>query len=427
MHRAAHDHKAIKSGAICIPGPTLSTIQLSGVDTRAHEPHGRNILQRVSADKPATLMVAAEDSGIGSNVQLSLTKSIVIASFTTIAWYNVLELTILIHSFFKRRAGFYYYSLLVATYGIFLHCLGQFLKFYHIKDDGSQARDIGYTVLAYSGWIAMVTGQSIVLYSRLHLVVQSPWVKWILVYIIADGVILHGVTGVLTFLSNCAPDPTPYIPIYSVVEKIQITMFFIQECVLSGIYIWKTSVMLRTEGPIFNAKENARGSRGRKVILHTLLMSIIIIVLDVTTLGLEFAGLYDIQTSYKGAVYSVKLKIEFTILNQLMNLVKGALRDTTASISHTQTAKSRPRRSIRAADLGHSAGAYSRMDEEGQGTGIKLQPLRAGEISKTTTTEVRIDELEIEKDEVYSPAGKKDGSSSRGSSEVYIIEGRNGV
>jgi len=235
-------------------------------------------------------MVAAEDSGIGSDIKLPFVNSIVIASFTTISWYNCLELTILIQSFFKRRAGFYYYSLLVATFGIFIHCLGQFLKFYHINDNGSQARDIGYTVLAYTGWVAMVTGQSVVLYSRLHLVVQAPWVKWILVYIITDAVILHGITGVLTFLTNCAPDPSPYIPVYSVVEKIQVTMFFIQESILSGIYIWKTSVMLRTEGPLFDASENARGTRGRKVIMHTLLMSILIIILDITILGLEFAG-----------------------------------------------------------------------------------------------------------------------------------------
>ena len=137
---------------------------------------------------------------------------------------------------------------------------------------------------------------------------------------------------------------------------------------------------------------------------------------------------YDIQTSYKGAVYSVKLKIEFTILNQLMNLVQGALRDTTLSGSHLST--SRPRhmsRSIRPSELGHSAGAYSRMDEDGHSVGgIKLQNLRSGEINKTTTTEVRIDELEVEKDEVYSPGTKKDGGSSRGSSEVYIIQQQQG-
>jgi hypothetical protein len=67
------------------------------------------------------------------------------------------------------------------------------------------------------------------------------------------------------------------------------------------------------------------------------------------------------------------------------------------------------------------------MDEEGQG--IKLQTLKAGEINKTTTTEVRIDELDmvIEKDGGYLPAGKKGDGSSRGSSEVYIIEGREGI
>ncbi|KAJ4293612.1 hypothetical protein N0V90_008895 [Kalmusia sp. IMI 367209] len=374
------------------------------------------------------MAIASEDSGIGTDVKLPFVNSLVIASFTTIAWYNVLELTVLIQTFFKRRAGFYYYSLLVATYGIFIHCLGQFLKFYHINDNGSKSTDIGYTVIAFSGWCAMVTGQSIVLYSRLHLVVQAHWVRWVLIYIIVDGVVLHGVTGVLTFLTNCSSNPAPYIPVYSVVEKIQVTMFFVQECVLSGIYIWKTSMMLRTEGPLFNAKENVRGSRGRKVLMHTLLMSAFIIVLDITTLGLEFAGLYDIQTSYKGAVYSVKLKIEFTILNQLMNLVRGALRETNTSLSHTNPATSKSRRHISRSgtNLGHSAGAYSRMDEEA--SGIKLQNLRAGDVLKTTTTEIRIDDVE-KVDDMFTSAAKKDGSSSRGSSEVYIIEqsGRKGV
>lgn len=236
------------------------------------------------------MAIATEDSNVGTDIELPFVNSVVIASFTTIAWYNVVELTVLIQTFFKRRAGFYYYSLLVATYGIFIHCLGQFLKFFHIADNGHNSTDIGYTVIAFTGWCAMVTGQSIVLYSRLHLVVQAHWVRWVLVYIIVDGVVLHGVTGVLTFLVNCSDNPAPYIPIYSIVEKIQVSLFFVQECVLSGIYIWKTSEMLRSEGPLFNANKNARGSRGRKVLVHTLLMSAFIIVLDITTLGLEFKG-----------------------------------------------------------------------------------------------------------------------------------------
>ena len=108
-----------------------------------------------------------------------------------------------------------------------------------------------------------------------------------------------------------------------------------------------------------------------------------------------------------------------------MNLVKGALRDTTVSSSHVS--KSRPRhmsRTIRPSDLGHSAGAYARMDEEGHTTGaIKLRDLRSGEISKTTTTEVRIEEMEGEKEEdMYGEGARKDEADSRGSSEVYVIQ-----
>ncbi|KAF2259048.1 hypothetical protein CC78DRAFT_443329, partial [Lojkania enalia] len=238
-----------------------------------------------------------------------------IVAFLTIAWYNVAELTILIQTFFKRHSGFYYYSLLVATWGIFLHGLGMFFKFYRITNS-----NILNTIVVWVGWIMMVTGQSIVLYSRLHLVVQASWTRWILAMIIVNALALHTTTGVLTFLTNLSKDPKPWKGPYSIVERVQVTLFFIQEVILSGIYIWKTAMMLRSEGPLLNARQNARGDRGKKVLLNTIIINIFIICLEVTLLALEFSGLYDIQTSYKGAVYSVKLKLEFTILNQLMNL-----------------------------------------------------------------------------------------------------------
>ncbi|KAF2685156.1 hypothetical protein K458DRAFT_388047 [Lentithecium fluviatile CBS 122367] len=383
------------------------------------------------------MAVATEDSNIGSEVQVPYVNGLVICAFLSIAWYNVAELTVLIQSFFKRYAGFYYYSLLVATWGIFFHGLGMFLKFYHINE--SMAGDnIANTVIVWVGWCMMVTGQSIVLYSRLHLVANAPWTRWILVMICIDGVVLHLSTGVLTFLTNCTNDPERWIPAYSVVEKIQVTCFFLQEVVLSSIYIWKTAAMLRQEGPIFNSKKNARGSRGRKVLVHTIVMSVIIICLDITLLGLEFAGLYDIQTSFKGAVYSVKLKMEFTILNQLMNLVRGNLREDYSSRSphtNTITSSSKPHnfsrhgggvRSVhRNSELGHSAGAYARMDEDGTGgRGIKLQNLKAGDVLKTTTTEVRVDRIEKIEEESERRVDNCGATSraSQSSSEVYIIE-----
>lgn len=141
-------------------------------------------------------------------------------------------------------------------------------------------------------------------------------------------------------------------------------------------------------------------------------------------------AVYDIQTSYKGAVYSVKLKMEFTILNQLMNLVRGNLRDASTSSPHTGThtgSKSQHfsrsgvhnRSTYRGSELGHSAGAYSRMDEE-VGKGIKLKDLRSTDVLKTTTTEVRVDKIDKIDEESLSSPDK--GRSSASSSEVYIIE-----
>jgi hypothetical protein len=233
---------------------------------------------------------APVDSGMGSEVDLSSTNSLVIVSFLTIAWYNVAELTVLIQTFFKRHSGWYYYSLLVATWGIFLHALGMFFKFYKITDS-----DVANTVIVWVGWIMMVTGQSIVLYSRLHLVVQASWTRWILFMIIGNAVVLHTATGVLTFLTNLASDESRWkVSVeagaaslmrlanvvfkgpYSVVERIQVTMFFIQEVILSAIYIWKTTAMLRSEGPLFNAQQNARGSRGKQVLVHTIGINLVI-------------------------------------------------------------------------------------------------------------------------------------------------------
>src|SRR5215469_2744770 len=50
------------------------------------------------------------------------------------------------------------------------------------------------------GWYFMVTGQSLVLYSRLHLLVRDARkLKWILCMIIADVFLFHIPTTVFTF------------------------------------------------------------------------------------------------------------------------------------------------------------------------------------------------------------------------------------
>ncbi|KAH7357386.1 hypothetical protein BKA66DRAFT_387690, partial [Pyrenochaeta sp. MPI-SDFR-AT-0127] len=226
--------------------------------------------------------------------------------FITIAIYNVGELTVTIFLTFKQRHGLYFYSLLVATWGIVPYTLGFFFKFYDIP-----MPPMLYLTLIAVGWPMMVTGQSVVLYSRLHLIYRTTADKgrWVLYMIIINAIICHIPTSTLTYGSNSS-NPAPFIKPYMIYEKVQVTIFFIQEVIISGLYVHKTFQILRSEGGI-------RGRNARRVMNHLIFVNIVVILLDVTLISLEYAEYYNVQVVYKAAVYSIKLKMEFAILNRL--------------------------------------------------------------------------------------------------------------
>jgi hypothetical protein len=57
------------------------------------------------------------------------------ASFTAIAWYNVIELNVMIWTKFKRYKGLYFYSLLISSWGIVLHALGFLIEFFQLWNE----------------------------------------------------------------------------------------------------------------------------------------------------------------------------------------------------------------------------------------------------------------------------------------------------
>lgn len=96
-------------------------------------------------------------------------------------------------------------------------------------------------------------------------------------------------------------------------EKIQVTAFCIQEFIISGLYVYYTRLMLKP-GEAYQKK------RTRQVMLHLIYVNVLVILMDVILLCTEYANLYEIQITFKGAVYSVKLRLEFAILNDLMRI-----------------------------------------------------------------------------------------------------------
>jgi hypothetical protein len=99
-------------------------------------------------------------------------------------------------------------------------------------------------------------------------------------------------------------------------EKIAISVFTVQELIISGVYLSETVRILQVN-------ELVQKKSNRRRIQMLFLANVAIIAIDVTTVTLEFLALWGVWCSFKGFGYSVKLKIEFAILNQLRDSVKN--------------------------------------------------------------------------------------------------------
>lgn len=251
----------------------------------------------------------------------NIPKHMAIAAFTGIAWYNVVELNISVYMIFRRKSGLYFWSLFLSTQGVLLHSLAFILKLYGVV----RVYQVTITMVTV-GWYLMVTGQSLVLYSRLHLVVSETWViRGVLFMIIWNAVTLHIPTTVLTYGTN-SPEYDDFNQGYRIIEKIQMTLFCVQELIISGLYIWATLRFLR---PFYRRQI-------RSVMLQLFWINVAIIIMDLAMLVVEYLGYYSLEVAMKGAIYSVKLKIEFAVLNQLMRIAKSS-REARVSASDTDT------------------------------------------------------------------------------------------
>ncbi|KAM0344120.1 hypothetical protein ACHAPU_007841 [Fusarium lateritium] len=228
-----------------------------------------------------------------------------------ISLYNVLELNALILTTFKTRKSLYFWSFLAATNGIAPHTVGFLVKNLVYSDNF-----VLYITLISIGWVLMVTGQSLVLYSRLHLIFWNQfYLKLVLAMIITNAVVLHIPIIILMYGANSS-DNNPWVHPYQIYEKIQVTVFFLQELIISAIYIKACFSFFGTEGLLLQ-----KGVRRMRK--HLLLVNVVIVLLDIPILVLEFADFYDFQTAYKALVYSIKLKLEFNLLNRLVEVAQG--------------------------------------------------------------------------------------------------------
>lgn len=237
----------------------------------------------------------------------------VLSAFAGIIWYNAIELVILCFVTFKRYRGCYFWSLLLSSASLIPHTMGYLFYLYPLGISHYAA-----VTLILFPWCVMVTGQSLVLWSRLHLVLQCHKIlRGVLIMIIVDAIIFHTPVFVLMY-GMISSRTSSFDRGYDIMERVQLVGFCVQELVLSGLYVWETAKMLRLRP----AKKH------RQILIQLLVINVFILILDLAVVATEYAGYYAVQVMFKPVAYSVKLKLEYAILGKLVEIVRGGDRSS---------------------------------------------------------------------------------------------------
>jgi len=206
------------------------------------------------------------------------------------------------------------------------------------------------TTLAEAGWVGMVTGFSIVLWSRLNLVVQDRRIRnGILAMILVNGFIWHTALVTLQFGMAATPpkDPTRavWLRLVNPFERTQISVFTVQEFIIFGFYILATYRVLNDR--LFNQTK-----RTRKTMLTLLAVQTLEICMDVIIVTLDLAGYFTLKAIIHSWTYGIKLQLEFVVLNQLKETAKTgvpgllSMPESDGEASRTRSGQSSPPKSV---------------------------------------------------------------------------------
>lgn len=227
-------------------------------------------------------------------------------AFMSIAFWLIFEITISVFRYFKKKRGLYFYSLLISAWGTFFHTLGYVTQWW--------APSVPWwvnTCFILFGWSTMITFQSLVLYSRLHLVIMNRGLlRGVLWLIISTAIFIQIPQWVATWGAtvNVYSVTKYWSPIDSIMVRISQAVFLLQEGFLSCLYIWGAVKLLAPNVEI----------KVRKVMWELIAISAFLIVMDIIILTLAYTNLHIPKEPVQNFAYALKLKLEFVILNQLL-------------------------------------------------------------------------------------------------------------
>jgi hypothetical protein len=186
-------------------------------------------------------------------------------------------------------------------------------------------------MLIYISWWMMVVPQSVVLYSRLHLVIENPkHYRYVLWMIIFTTIFISLPTMGLGTAAQ-ASQISRLMSANRIWDRIQVSIFFVQETIISILYIVETRKVLQNRSTLGQDDKSIQ-----TVMHHLIYTNLLVVFLDISLLGMSYSSFFYVQAAYKPCVYGVKLRVEFSILNRLVHTLRGSsMRSYYAGTEHS--------------------------------------------------------------------------------------------
>ena len=215
-------------------------------------------------------------------------------------------------------AGLYFWALLTGVISCAVNVIAIMLK-YLVEAQGIWPL---YTSFALASWTVFTLAQLLVLYSRLHLVVESAKIqRWVL-YLTLFCAIFFLLPCWIAVWGAWNPDPSvteKWSPSEGIVERFSQLGVTLTECFVSGIYINALVHLLRFKPTV----------RQRRVFLDLVYVSVITITLDIVAVLMVYLNQTGMSHPIQDFSYAIKFRLEFVILNQLMAVAaRGVRRET---------------------------------------------------------------------------------------------------
>jgi hypothetical protein len=143
-------------------------------------------------------------------------------------------------------------------------------------------------------------------------VCRRPKILRIVLWLIISNWFISNIPTSVFVFGASSTNPGPYLKLYGIWERLQLSLYFVQELAISGLYVYEVVGMLRPDSGALlpeNKRESIfsrhrlgrrwRSDSSRLVLKHLIWINITIIVLDVSLLVTEYIGHYEIQVVYK--------------------------------------------------------------------------------------------------------------------------------